>query len=66
MQLIEYSTQSNDLAAPLKCRQLDFQREHQRQRSFQLPLKPRFWHHLQHEVHVSYREETQNVKVLHK
>ena len=39
MQLIEYSTQSNDLAAPLKCRQLHVQREHQHQRSFQLPLK---------------------------
>ena len=39
MQLIEYSTQSNDLAAPLKCRQLPVQRKHQRQRSFQLPLK---------------------------
>ena len=39
MQLIEYSAQSNDLAAPLKCRQLHVQKEHQRQRSFQLPLK---------------------------
>ena len=39
MQLIEYSAQSNDLAAPLKCRQLHVQREHQRQGSFQLPLK---------------------------
>ena len=38
-QLIEYSAQSNDLTAPLKCRQLHVQREHQRQRSFQLPLK---------------------------
>ena len=39
MQLIEYSAQSNVLAAPLKCRQLHVQREHQHQRSFQLPLK---------------------------
>ena len=39
MQLIEYSAQSNDLAAPLKCSQLHVQREHQHQRSFQLPLK---------------------------
>ena len=39
MQLIVYSTQSNDLAAPLKCRQIHVQREHQRQCSFQLPLK---------------------------
>ena len=39
MQLIEYSAQSNDLAAPLKCRQLHVQWEHQRQRSFQLALK---------------------------
>ena len=39
MQLIEYSAQSNDLAAPLKCRQLHIQLEHQRQRSFQLPWK---------------------------
>ena len=39
MQLIEYSAQSNDLAAPLKCSQLHIQREHQHQRSFQLPLK---------------------------
>ena len=31
MQLIEYSTQSNDLAAPVKCRQLHVQREHLRQ-----------------------------------
>ena len=101
MQLTEYSAQSNDLAAPLKCRQLQFQREHHRQCSFQLPLKikllapfmiylllwnaenstfsenisanavfsylwkPRFWHHLQHEVHVRDREGTQNVKLLH-
>ena len=28
MQLIEYSTQSNVLATPLKCRQLYIQREH--------------------------------------
>ena len=60
MQLIEYSTKRSDLAAPLKCRQLHIQREHQLQRSFQLPLKPRFWHHLQHEVHVSYMEEKHN------
>ena len=66
MQLLEYSAQSNDLAAPLKCRQLHVQREHQRQRSFQLPLKARLWHDLQHEVHVSYMEETLNVKLLHK
>ena len=39
MRLIEYSAQSNDLATPLKCRQLHVQREHQRQSSFQLPLK---------------------------
>ena len=39
MQLNEYSAQSNDLAAPLKCRELHVQREHQRQCSFQLPLK---------------------------
>ena len=39
MQLIEYSAQSNDLPAPLKCRQLHVQREHQPQHSFQLPLK---------------------------
>ena len=39
MQLIEYSAQSNDLAAPLKCRQPYIQREQQNQRSFQLPLK---------------------------
>ena len=39
MQLIEYSTQSNDLAAPFKCRQLYIQRAHQCQCSFQLPLK---------------------------
>ena len=39
MQLIEYSAQSSDLAAPLKCIQLHIQREHHRQRSFQLPLK---------------------------
>ena len=39
MQLIEYSAQSNDLAAPLKWRQLHVQWEHQRQRSFQLALK---------------------------
>ena len=39
MQLIEYSAQSNDLAAPLKCRQLHVQRELQNQRSFQLTLK---------------------------
>ena len=39
MQLIEYSAQSNDLAAPLKCRQLHVQRDNQRQHSFQLPLK---------------------------
>ena len=39
MQLIECSAQSNDLAAPLKCSQLHIQREHQHQRSFQLPLK---------------------------
>ena len=39
MQLIEYSTQSDDLAAPLKCRQHHDQREHQRKRRFQLPLK---------------------------
>ena len=28
MQLIEYSAQSNDLAAPLKCRQLHIQTQH--------------------------------------
>ena len=39
MHLLEYSAQSNDLAAPLKCSQLHVQREHQRQRSFQLRLK---------------------------
>ena len=60
MQLIEYSAQSNDLAAPLKCRQLHVQREHEHQRSFQLTLKTKFWHNLQHEVHVRYREETHN------
>ena len=38
-QLIECSAQSNDVAAPLKYRQLHIQREHQHQRSFQLPLK---------------------------
>ena len=48
MQLIEYSAQSDDLAAPLKCRQLHFQREHQRQRSFQLPKKTTIVAHLQH------------------
>ena len=60
MQLIVYSTQSNDLAAPLKCRKHHIQRENQHQRSFQLTLKPRFWHHLQQEVHVSSREEKHN------
>ena len=96
MQLIEYSAQNNDLAAPSNCRQLQFQREHQRPRSFLLPLKakllapfmiwllvwnadnstfsenisanavfsylwkPSFWHHLQHEVYVGYREEKHN------
>ena len=39
MQLIEYSAQSNVLAAPLKCRQLHVQREHQHQRSLLLPMK---------------------------
>ena len=39
IQLIEYSAQSNVLATPLKCRQLQNQREHQHQCSFQLPLK---------------------------
>ena len=65
MQFIEHSAQSNDLAAPFKCRQLYIQREHQRQCSFHLPLKSNLWHHLQHEVHVICREETQNVKMLH-
>ena len=65
MQLIEYSAQSNVLAAPLKCRQLHIQREHQCQHSFQLPLKTKVLHHLQHAVHVRYREETKNVKLLH-
>ena len=60
MQLIEYYRQSNDLAAPLKYRQLHIQGEYQHQCSFQLALKPRFWDHLQHEVHVSYREEKHN------
>ena len=65
-QLVECSAQSNDLAAPLKCRQLDIQREHQHANAvFSYLWKPSFWHHLQHEVHVSYREETQNVKLLH-
>ena len=57
MQLIEYSAQSNALAAPLKCRQLYIQWEHQHQRSFQVPLKTKVVHHLEHEVYVSYREE---------
>ena len=39
MQLIDYSAQSIDVAAPLKCRQLHIQREHQHHCSFQLPLK---------------------------
>ena len=65
MQLIEYSAQSNDLAAPLKCRQLHVQREQQHQRSFLLPLKPSIWHNLQPEEQVSSREETENLKVLH-
>ena len=66
MQLIECSAQSNDLAAPLKSRQLHVQRENQHQRSFQLPMKTNVLAPVQHEVHVRYREETQNVKVLHK
>ena len=48
MQLIEYSAQSNDLTAPLKCRQLHDQREHQIQCSFQLALKTMVVAHLQH------------------
>ena len=36
---LEYSAQSNDLPAHLKCIQLHVQRENQRQRRFQLPLK---------------------------
>ena len=39
MQLIEYSAQSNDLTAPLKCIPFHVHREHQRQRSFQVDLK---------------------------
>ena len=62
MQLIEYSTQRNYLAAPLKCRQLPIQQEHHANTVFSYLRKLRFWHHLQQEVHVSYREETQNVK----
>ena len=31
MQLTEYSAQSDDLAAPVKCRQLHVKREHLRQ-----------------------------------
>ena len=50
MQLIEYSAQSNDLAAPLKCSQLHVQREHQRQRSFQLPLKNKVLAPFKHDV----------------
>ena len=65
MQFIEHSAQSNDLAAPFKCRQLHIQREHQHQHSFRLPLKPMLCHHLQHEEHVSYSEENQKVKLLH-
>ena len=65
MQLFEYSTHSNDLAAPLKCRQLHVHRVHQRQCSFQIALKTKVLHHLQHEIHVSYRGETQNVILLH-
>ena len=59
MQLIEYSTQKNYLAAPLKCRQLHVQREHQCQSSFSYLSNPGFWQHLQHKVNVSYREKTQ-------
>ena len=65
MQRFEYSEQSKDLAAPLKCRQLYIQREHQRQCSFQLPLKTMVLAPWQNEGHVSNREETQNVKLLH-
>ena len=60
MQLIECSAQSNDLAAPLKCRQLHIQREHRLNAVFSYLWKPSFWHHLQHEVHVRYREEKHN------
>ena len=60
MQLIEYSAQSNDLAAPLNCRHLLVQREHQRQCSFQLPLKTKVLARFTKEVHVSYREEKHN------
>ena len=72
MQLIKYSAQSNDLAVPLKCRQLHAQREHQSQRSFQLPLKTNVLAHLQQEVHVRYRKEKHNalkcrlLSILHK
>ena len=50
MQLIEYSAQSNDLAAPLKCSRLHVQREHQRQCRFQLPLKTKVLAPFKHEV----------------
>ena len=60
MQLIEYSAQSKDLAAPLKCRQLYIQREYQRQRSFQLLLKSKVVASLQHEVQVTYKKEIHN------
>ena len=60
MQLIEYSAQSNDLAAPLNSTQLHIQREHQRLRSFQLPLKSKTLAPFTTRVHVSVREEKHN------
>ena len=60
MQLIENSAQSNDLAAPLKCRQLHVQRQHQRQGTLRVLMKTKFLAPFKHEVHVRYREEKHN------
>ena len=61
----EYSAQSNDLAARLNADNSTFSENINTNAIFSYVWKPRLWHHLQHEVHVSYREETQNVKLLH-
>ena len=65
MQLIEYSAQSNDLAAPFEMQTTTHPERTLAQRSFQLPLKTKVLAPCKHEVHVCYREETQNVKLLH-
>ena len=61
----EYSAQSNDLAARLNADNSTFSENINTNAVFSYLWKPRLWHHLQHEVYAGYREDTQNVKLLH-